>query len=840
MSKHVRNDSNTPAARRLGWGRGGLLAAVVAQLCWACCLPPAQAQDLAFGDSVSTEQLMADQLIAMAWSAFGREQEPREDQLVRAEILLDMAVKLAPQDEGMWQLRASLARAIEDQEMLTESLRAYLRLVPKDDTAQLELIRTKLSGVEALDDYLRMLEGMLRSESVSGLSAPLRSRLATLAAQAAQEIGDNARYAAWLGYAVKLDPVNPDAARMVYLLTLDREGTSRQRGAALVGMLKASPVEPSVRVALGEVLMREGVYAQAAEQFGVAMELSDIQSRMELLAPYALCLIASGQGDQVPSILQDLQLFLKRMADAQAARDDPEAEPEQTLDFEDLPALPSSLEFARLILMYDNNPVAAADSFKKLRIAVSEEGNPAGELVWVASVFNQELAWAREQVKTLAQDDKQALLARGWLALRGDDPERARVLFEQLSEEDPFARLGLASMPGLTDKQRTQAYQELIWSDPTSMAAVVVAHKLHQMDQPVSPTGEGVPLRVLVDDLPRQLWTPALAAAPWVRMTLKVSPGSFSYLQPMFGHVTVRNSTRIPLSVGPGGAIQAPLMIINAPSIRSEPLGQLQPTFFNMGRRLSLEPGAAIEADIRLDRFDLGQLAALYPTVTITYSASAMLDPRPLPNGGVLPGPLGATFAVGSLQARGLPATPSNIQIWIAELDATDQDTRAVAIARLLVVAGQPAESTEAIDLRTKISELVSQRFPTFDPLMQAWTTRFMTPDADGEPVSRHVIDLAKRSNEPMVRIVYLVTQATSPDSPALTDAMRHDDPTIRTFAQALKEGLELDAQRQRELEQEQEPQQPLGQDDPFGGSNDFPPLELPGLDAPSDNPWLP
>lgn len=809
--------------------------------------PQAAAQDLSFPQAVGTDQMMADQLMAMAWMIFGRENDPRPDQVQRARILLDMAVKLAPDDEGLWQLRASLARSSEDRAMLVDSLRNYLRLEPQDDAAQLELVTASLSGVEALDEHLAALERMLRSERAEELSAPLRSRLATLAAQSAQEIGDPKRSAGWLGYAIKLDEANPDAARMMYQLAVDRGGTPRQLGAALVNLLQASPVDPTVRIALANLLMKEAVYEQAVDQFNVAMNLVDMQSRLEMLTQFTLCLIASGREDEVPPLLLELQMLLKQMADAQNPDLSPDAEDEpQALSLDDLPGLPTTLEFARLILMHDSNPVAAKESFQRLRDSAAsiqdsqQQQDSLAQLAWIGAVFNQDADWVRKRIDLLGPDNEHAQLASGWLALRRGEAEAAEAAFQSLGSENMFARLGLTALPGLSDKQKADAYQQIVWEDSTSMGAVVAARRLHKLGKPVTPTAEGVPIRVLVDNLPRQLWTPALTVSPWVRLNVTVSPGSFGYLQPMTARVTVRNATRMPLSVGQGGAIQNALMVMCSPSIRNEPLGRLQPTFFNMGRRLTLQPGASIQADIRLDRFDLGQLAAIYPASTISYSAMVMLDPRPLANGGIVPGPLGATTSVGSLQARGTPATPSNLQLWMKDLDGTDPAVRATAIARLLVIARQPAESVEMVDLRDRVRELVSQRYPDFDQTLQAWSVRFMLPDDEGNPVAQRVIDLAQRSDDPMVRIVYLVMNAKEPTSPALTDAMRHDDPTIRTFAQAMKTGLEENARRAAEAELAKSgqatPADKPKTDDPFAPDT-LQPGETPVI---TDTPWLP
>lgn len=809
----------------------------------------AAAQDLSLPESVDTKQLMADQLMAMASSVYGQSQKPRADQTERAQVLLDMATELAPDDAGMWEFRVSMAQGAGDRELLLKALQQYLKLVPDDESAQLHLIQARLSGIESVDEYLDALERLLRAEGASALSAPLRSRLASMAAQSAQEIGDPKRAAAWLAYAIKLDPANPDAASMIYKLTLDRKGSPTQQGTALVGLLKAKPVDPSVRAALANLLMQQGVYSQALDQFDVAMGLVDVQTRFELVTQYALCLIAAGRDDEVQPLLLDLQMFMKQLADAQKNADQPAdqapAEPEQP-SLDDLPPLPPTLEFARLVLLAGGNPVAARASFERMKSAsaATEDPDQRGELlkqlIWIGAVFNQDAAWVKQRAAALGEDDPIAEVASGWLALHAGELDKAKAAFEGLGKDDLFGQLGLASMPGLDDEQRAKAYQQIVLDGPATMAGIIAAHRLNKMGKDVSPTSQGIPLRVLVDNIPRQLWTPTLTVSPWMRLSLRVSPGSFGYLQPMKGEATIMNAARFPLSVGPNGAVHPLLLISCMPSLHNEPMGRLQPTFFHIGRRLTLQPGERIKVNVRLDRFDLGQLTAIYPTEPISFSATAILDPRPTPGGGIVPGPLGTTKNVGSLLARGTPATPSNLQLWIKDLDSTDQAARALAIARLLMIARQPAESTEAVDLRSKVSDAISQRYPSFDRLLKAWTVRFMVPDVDGKPVAQRVIDLAQRSDDPLVRIVYLVMNVDAADSPALSDAIRNDDPTIRAFAQAMKTGMEEDAKQaaQQQGESSDETKDPTQIDtlDDIFGPGDTPDIK-PKND---DDTWLP
>jgi len=105
---------------------------------------------------------------------------------------------------------------------------------------------------------------------------------------------------------------------------------------------------------------------------------------------------------------------------------------------------------------------------------------------------------------------------------------------------------------------------------------------------------------------------------------------------------------------------------------------------------------------------------------------------------------------------------------------------------------------------------------------------------------SRRVIDLAERSDDPLVRIVYMVTQVDDPSSAALTDAIRHDNSIISGFAEALKEGLALDEQRRQEIERQQEQEQGS---DPFAAPPAEDPFkldDLPEMPPSLDDPWLP
>ena len=98
----------------------------------------------------------------------------------------------------------------------------------------------------------------------------------------------------------------------------------------------------------------------------------------------------------------------------------------------------------------------------------------------------------------------------------------------------------------------------------------------------------------------------------------------------------------------------------------------------------------------------------------------------------------------------------------------------------------------------SQIGEAINQRFVQSDPVEQAWSVLFLPQSDEGRRLFAPAFDLAQRSDDPLVRVVYLSIHVGDPEATALTDAMGHSDQRISEYAVALKTAFDAAiAQRQ-------------------------------------------
>ncbi|MEM1097840.1 MAG: hypothetical protein AAGH92_03515, partial [Planctomycetota bacterium] len=289
------------------------------------------------------EAALADTFTRRAMQMATASDPPRPDGLNAAALLLERAAALTPRDAERHRLRAEVAELAGDAETRSAALAAYLRLEPRDDAAMLELLLTRVQGTQTLDGRLAAIENVLNARNAeSRLSAPLRSRLAWLAAEAAQELGDTNRFVRWLRESASLDPAFAPAARATYALLAERGHGAKALGAAAKNWIEASPVNPAARLALADVLFGEAAYLDAAQQYANAARLStSAPLPWPAYRAWALSLGASGDTDIALGLLTQLENLV-----AAGAGENLEELP-SGID----PGLPLDLELVRLTLL---------------------------------------------------------------------------------------------------------------------------------------------------------------------------------------------------------------------------------------------------------------------------------------------------------------------------------------------------------------------------------------------------------------------------------------------------------------------------------------------------------
>ncbi len=744
-------------------------------------------------NDLDPQQLMAAQFAVFTHTALLGQGEPTADQLTRARTLLDFALELDPDQPELLRIRGELATYEGDTEGKLNALRRYLKLRPSDDAAQLQLILTLTAREQTLDGRLDSMERILKSAGGQRLSRPLRSRLALYAAVAARELGDETAFGAWLQQAVELDPANPEAAQLTYELAVLRGADMLQLGIAAIARARAKPLDINARLDLGQILLSQAAYYQAAEQFDTMATLLSAPPDEEQLRAWVLSLAAASRASDALRMLGNYEAYL-------ASQRDPAAQTDNEVD----PILPTELELLRLaVLASANDDLLKADadaSYALLKQSLLDrqnagEPNAQADYAWVSALFGRELDEVELTLRELPAEDPLVQRARGWLAIQKRDPEEARAVLTDLAKDDPWAKLGMARLLEVTDDNQRIALQSLVFETPNSLVGMLAARELTATRRDVRPTQTGALLVRQMERYPDQLWRADVRSAPWVDMNIDVEPKRFSYLQKIPARVSIKNLCGVSLALGPGGTLPGTVLLTLSPSIagqRSAPLPQI---VLDLNRQLTLRAGESIEVPLRIDESVFGMVARLHPQNAVGVRVSGLLDPVAAPDGRVTGGLLSIRDTLQGILIPGLPPTEQNIDDWIDQINTAEGAPQMLALAKLVQLPGTELEPLNDVLRARRLSDAVNNLYPELDPLRQAWTVMFITPQAREDGALSRVMDLAQRSTEPMVQIALLTTQVDDPASPVLAAALRSDNKLVRDYAAAIRDALQRAAE---------------------------------------------
>lgn len=733
-------------------------------------------------EQVTPQRLIAQPLVELMRQSLSGTGQPRQDQLLRAQALLEMALTLSPRDAELWRLRSELAKLMQDDQAALRSLQQYLTLSPADDAAQLELILAHLRSVQTLDERAQKVEGILRSGSGKRLSKPLRSRLAVFAAQAAAEMGDSARYTSWLQQAVTLDPHNPDAARLAYQFALQQQADAVHLGAAVVNLVLAAPADTDARLMLGALLADQAAFGRAATQFDVASVLTSQQLPLDATRTWAISLSATGRPSEALALLERAEL--------QPADD----------ASEDAAVLPAALELIRLAIIHSSSPGSAAadQSYQRVRVSLAQANaaNHAGDadLAWTQLLFNRDIEAASQTIEKLREQaalpDWMLSRLAAWRDLRQGNADAARQQLEQLREVDPFAYLGLALLADGNVAEQVEQLQRGLAMSPNALAGLMAVQQLRALGEEIRPTRTGLVLANQMDRSPLQVWQPAWMVAPWSDLQVSIEPTQPSRWEPAVAKIVVRNTSSSPLAFDSNSSLPTRLLLSILPTSQGESFGPLDPIVVDIKRKLRLDAGQAVEIPVHLTRNGLGKLLASTPSRNFNLELTAILGPQPATGGRVTAQPLGSVATLRTTIATTEPITADAIEQKITQVHNASTVTQWQAIAWLTQILDELPRELDSIETRQRVGDAVAQAYRQLDPMGQAWTLYHVAQATGQRETFRRVYDLAQRSDVPLVRIVLLATYVQAADAPALTAALRHEDQGIRSFAIALQQSL--------------------------------------------------
>ncbi|MEM9418979.1 MAG: hypothetical protein AAGA25_08025 [Planctomycetota bacterium] len=730
------------------------------------------------------EQMTADMLLGLTMQTLsdtrGENEGLREDQLVRAQVMLDLALELAPDDADLWSKRIYLAELMGDGAAALSALRNYVDLRPDQDAFRLRLTLAELAEVETLDGRLAILEEEIREAQAAGYSEAYLSRLASAAASIARETGNNDAFLKHLKTAVRADSANGEAALLTYELAVERGAKPLNMGAAAINLVRARPLDSDARLLLADALYNVGVYDRAVRQFEVAAELPrSTPIPVSVWPTWSSSLIASGQTRKAEDFINQVEQELARSAEEGAAA----------------AALPAELELHRRIIYGDTEggQAALARVVETLQARIDAGDSEAKlELAWITALFGEDTEPIGALLEGQKRNDPRYLRASGFMFMREGTERWARNAFEQVAETDSISAYGLALLTGRDDAGRARFARKVIHDMPGSLGGLLAANKLHELNRDVMPGPNGRALADAMNRLPITLWRFDIDRNPWVSMRARFDSSRSKFLEPINAELVVQNGLDIPLPIDPLVGVGNQAYVSLSAYIAGQPMGVMPPLIVEMSGRLTLNPRERWATDVRVDRSIFGLVLTQTAPGTLTYNTTFTTDPRFLPNGALVPGTLGGIDTVRSLQAFVPAMTVENLEQWVNDAVSGQGLSRYVALNRLARV-GDSLVGSEQIggELSQRCVEAVINTYEASGPADQAWILLQLNIDPSSSPF-RSILDQAQRSDSDLVKVAYLSTYTTGPDDSALNTAIRDGSPMVQRFAQGLRDFLNL------------------------------------------------
>jgi len=761
-----------PAARR--WTGIALLSLMVTLSPWIH-TAHAQEQEQSLPPTQEAKTMLAHRLFAISRGILkrsGGELSAERQALVMT--LSDMSLSLEPSNLQLWQFRREMAQIIGDPDALKAALQQIIKLDPKNDVAQLELIQLTISQLPTLDAQLRRIEQLLRSTTASRLSDALRSRLASQAASLAREINDEAKFGRWLTDAIRLDPANPEAASMLYQLALEKDADPARRGAALVNLIRADPLNAQARMTLSMLLAQHGAYDDANDQFEVSIALMNPDPLpIEAYRLWAHALGASARTAEGLALIDQLRSFYQVVPDPETGQEPEPFDDVQLLLVEAMLADPGTPAYIRAV--------------KELSLVLSSHENLFDDLTRIAAVIGADLLIDLDE--TTQQAIEASDIFQGYEAMRSGDVTAARDMLGPMAADDPLASLALAQME--TDESISEsALQSVVSRNPSTLAGMLASQELIKMNQEPTASAQGRALVRAMNRMPTQLWRMDIAQQPWLDIRLELPIGPYKRFEPIVGKLTLRNVSALRVALNGLTPIADKAVVEIIVSRAGKTIAKPEPDVVSFAHRLALDPQETLTIPVRLDQGNLSPLLEADRFGALSMTVTVLADPRAAASGQVIMGPLGDSDTARGRMLAPTTLSSEQLEAWIAQLgnqaNVASLTSAAMLMGILDPLTGPPLSDEQRIPLEEAITNFASEA----GELALAWSVSLNKESSLGDRL-RRIFEQAKRSDSELVRFTYLAMQVRDPQAPELLAALRSDNEEIRIFAGQLQTVIE-------------------------------------------------
>jgi len=402
----------------------------------------------------------------------------------------------------------------------------------------------------------------------------------------------------------------------------------------------------------------------------------------------------------------------------------------------------------------------------------------------------------------VAEDDPTLARLRGWQLYREGKVDDAATALGKVAATDPLAQLGLAKI-NLELKNRDKAQdllQDLWGTHPSGLLALQVARTARVAKINLTDGTWAQQMRAAAAGLTPAVMSMHRNMGDMVLMTTNYRKDTVNYGEPVLLAVRMSNTTSHALPVGDDGVVKTSLGLGAVGPSPEVTLGLY--AVEDVQRVYRIAPHQFVEATIRADQGELGDVLRQSPGKKTPATLWAVSSPRMLGSGGgkeFATGIGGEGVATGDFTVNGFTlATAGNIDKLIADLNAASGEQKLIRIdaaGALLkemgtagsAAAGLPALSKEA--LKAAYGALARSD----DPLVRAEYLRALPVDKVDNRAN-HAADGLAVDADPLVRVMCLRYGAAVvrglPDEEGMKMAMekslaRESDTLVKAWQEA-------------------------------------------------------
>lgn len=770
----------------------------------------------------------------------------RKDDLAIVDI--DLAIRIAaaateasPDDVSTWR---SLLRAVSLGDPADPTVDALRRralerislLDPLDEVVRLRRIVDVVEREPTAEGRIAIYRELLKKANRAVLGPVIASRLALDFALLLQRTGDERGFEEWLAEAATLDPASPSATAMAAGYFRFRAETPAQEAELLLAAMAANPLDPMPTRGLATMLLERGAYVGAARFLGIAAKAIATDLPMPeydaLLTDQAIALWGAGQPERAADLLKSRQLSLSVYLRDQLAKADPSILSDRARLMSQRYPVPSQSSVARAAILHsagDKAALAAAleDAYFSLESEAEEAGRRAAlagdeqermvllavqattrlqaafVALWIGEDRDRANRYLDQAVafETLSEEARRRFAC--WFALRGDDPAVAAPLFASLADGTPQTRLGRGLAYEAAGRTRDAAVEFLavMREGPGTVLGVYARDRLAAiLGRTPPPEAVVVELEAVAASLPVEFDRLFSGESRVVSLRIRTPEVPADVFAAIPIEIEIANQGPVPLAIGPEGPIRD-LLLLQASVSAAGTRGTIEfpDQVVSLARSLVVPARGRVTVPVDLAHRDIGGGIVPFVASGVTLAVRGLLNWEPTV-GGFRPGPLGDRADANLIRIDGVRVTREWVDATLARAaglpspeDLVDIVALAQTAARARLIAAMPAEDRASLD---RVWTALADLMPRVDRWTRAWLVAVLPDDhPDLEPA----IGPTRTSDDPIVRIVYLVRRCGDSADPALDDAIRSSDARISEFGRLIRATLVRDERRKRE-----------------------------------------